>query len=431
MAFSAEQRAAFEAACAQVDAGVLRRLTIEAVNTPSPTGAEEALAEHFRASFACAGVDAELQYYRGGANVRAVRRGDGSGPALMLYAPIDMHIDGDARDMPWLDVGTRPDLRPAADTDGDYVIGLGADNPKGHAVCVALALQAIERAGVPLRGDLIAALGGGGMPVDANDSRPAGHGTGAKHLLASGERPDVAVIAKPGAAVAYEEVGLCWFELTVHGSYNYAGGPPRPNARNAIVDAATLVTGLQAWFPQYTLRNTSGLVAPNGTIGAVAGGWPNKPAFLPEVTKVYIDLRISPRTDPADAARQLEEALNEIRAVQPGLTCTCRLVRAVPGTTTPAGHWIVGSAVRAWEFAHGRPHAWRTGTSGATDANSLRAHGIPTARVGMAPLPLDAPYAGRFSMGVVSVSAMERLTKLLIAIAIDTCMRTRTEVGIG
>ena len=49
----------------------------------------------------------------------------------------------------------------------------------------------------------------------------------------------------------------------------------------------------------------------------------------------------------------------------------------------------------------------------------------------MGPNGPDAPFAGMFSMGVVSVEAMVRLTRTLIAIAIDTCTRTRTEIAQG
>ena len=42
-----------------------------------------------------------------------------------------------------------------------------------------------------------------------------------------------------------------------------------------------------------------------------------------------------------------------------------------------------------------------------------------------------APFAGRFSMGVVSAQAMVKLTLALIAIAIDTCGRPRSDAGLA
>jgi acetylornithine deacetylase/succinyl-diaminopimelate desuccinylase-like protein len=170
-------------------------------------------------------------------------------------------------------------------------------------------------------------------------------------------------------------------------------------------------------------------VAPLGTVSAIAGGWPEKPAFLPDACAIYVDLRLSPRTTPGEATRQLNEALSAIRSAEPGVTFDCEMIAAIPGTSTPPDNWIVRSSVAAWEATYRRPHVPRTGTSGATDANILRGHGIPTARIGTPALGGDAPFAGLFSMGVMSVEAMMRLTVALIAISIDTCTRTHTDVA--
>jgi acetylornithine deacetylase/succinyl-diaminopimelate desuccinylase-like protein len=166
-------------------------------------------------------------------------------------------------------------------------------------------------------------------------------------------------------------------------------------------------------------------------VTAVAGGWPEKPAFLPDTCSLYLDLRLSPRTTPNEAVSELEAALDAIRADNPGLTVTSKLLVAIPGTTTPPGNWIITASIAAWEAIYQRPHAPRTGTSGATDADILRGHGIPTARIGTAALGADAPFAGVFSMGVVSIDALVHLTAALVAIAVDTCTRTRAAVGLA
>ena len=112
--------------------------------------------------------------------------------------------------------------------------------------------------------------------------------------------PDHAVIAKPGYAVAYEEVGLCWFRVRVRGTLGYTGVRQLLPYQNPIVDAARLLQGLEAWFPTYTAVNTSGCVAPQGAIGAVRGGWPERAAFTPATCELWIDLRVSPRTPIAE-----------------------------------------------------------------------------------------------------------------------------------
>jgi hypothetical protein len=106
------------------------------------------------------------------------------------------------------------------------------------------------------------------------------------------------------------------------------------------------------------------------------------------------------------------------------------MVLSIPGTATPADDWIVRSAIAAWEDAEGRPHEPIVGNSGATDANILRARGLPTARIGMAragagaPLPIDFPMG----MNVVDVREMEKFTRTLIHTIVTTCTRTREEL---
>ena len=77
-------------------------------------------------------------------------------------------------------------------------------------------------------GTVIVGLAAGGMPQNATPYNPdAGHGVGCAYMREHGVKPDFAVIAKPGGAVAYEEVGLCWFKIGVYGSFSYAGIPRR------------------------------------------------------------------------------------------------------------------------------------------------------------------------------------------------------------
>ena len=69
--------------------------------------------------------------------------------------------------------------------------------------------------------------------------------------------------------------------------------------------------------------------------------------------------------------------------------------------------------LKTWEQIHGREHEPFTVMSGATDANILRGHDIPTARIGLAKSRLfDIDFA--LGMNSVSVSELRRLTKFLV-----------------
>jgi acetylornithine deacetylase/succinyl-diaminopimelate desuccinylase-like protein len=432
---SAEQQEWLQRARAQLNPRELGELDAALVSIPSPTGEERRLAEFITNHLHAAGVHAGYQAIdadQGNAIGRV--NGSGEGADLLLYAPIDTAFTGDeAEDLPWLGPTIRADLQTNGHLEGDYVIGQGAENPKAYATCVIAAAEAVRRAEIPLKGSLLIGLGAGGMPSNRRPGRArsnAGQGNGCSFMLEQGVRGDFAIIAKPGDAVSWEEVGLCWFKVAVKGTLNYTGIRHIVPYRNPIVEAASVIQGLEEWFPRYSARHTDGLVAPQGSIGAIEGGWTYKPSFVPSVVHLYVDVRISPRTTPMELKREFAAALAEIQHDHPGLELDFEMILSIPGTRTEPDNWIVQSLMRAWEHREGQPHRPIRGTSGATDAAILRGRGIPTARLGLPRTPPPAQYPG-FSMGAASPTAMQRLTECLVYAIVDTCTRERSEVGLA
>ncbi len=434
VALSRAQEKWLEQAWQEIDEEELAHLNLKMAGIPSPTGEEKALALFLVDYLSKSGLAARYQPIddrQGNAIGRLNGRGDG--PELLLYAPIDTAFTGrEEEDCPGLGLAVPPELKSEPHIKDGIVVGPGAENPKGYAGCLVAAARAVKLAGVPLKGSLIVGLGAGGMPTTG---RPGfsrvniGHGSGCAFMLGQGARSDFAIIAKPGYAVAWEEVGLCWFKIQLKGNTGYTGVRHVMQYKNPIIDAAKVILGLEEWFTEYTRRNASGLVAPQGSINAFEAGWPHKPAFNPALAALYVDLRISPRTDPMDAQRQLAEALDGIKQRFPEIALDCEMILAIPGSHTVPENWIIQSCIRAWEQVEGRPHVARAGTSGATDANILRSWGIPTARLGM-PRSKDNSAPGGFTMEYCPVSGMKQLTKCLIYAIVDTCTRSRQEVGL-
>jgi acetylornithine deacetylase/succinyl-diaminopimelate desuccinylase-like protein len=419
-----------------ISADRLRELIVALVDTPSPTGDEGTLAGHIADVLTAVGITAAAQPLDDRqANAWGRLRGDGSGPDLMLYAPIDTLTTGDPDlDRPFTGPVLRPDMRPAARVDGDLVIGLGAGNPKGHAACVLMAAEAIHRAGLPLTGDLLVAFGAGGMPTNALPGSTrcnTGQGAGCSFLLEQGYWADFAVIAKPGWTVSWEEVGLAWFDVEVRGTHTYAGSRHRLPYVNAIARAGEVAVRLEDWFAEYARRHTHGTVAPQGIVASIEGGSPRMAAVTPAACRIRVDLRLSPRTRPMEAKREFAAAIDKIRADLPGLDIGYEMVLAIPGTASDQSIWVCRSAIAAWEALEDRPHEVIRGNSGATDANILRGRGIPTVRIGM-PKVTDAPFDIDFSLGmnIVDLREMERLTRHLVRVAVDTITRSRAEVGL-
>jgi acetylornithine deacetylase/succinyl-diaminopimelate desuccinylase-like protein len=427
-------REAVEATWEHVDPRRLRELVAGMVDIPSPTGEEAPLARWLVDTLERAGLEATYQEIDDRqANAVGRLRGHGGGEDLLLYAPIDTLTVGDpVEDVPWIGPELRADMRPQAEIHGDHVLGLGASNPKGHAAAIIAAAEAIARAGIPLRGDLIVGLGAGGMPTNGRMTRGlrrrnAGQGAGCSFMLEQGVWADHALIAKPGWAVAWEEVGLCWFEVRVRGNFSYVGSRHRMEYRNPIAHAATVIGALERWFPAYTGRHADGLVAPQGIVASIEAGWPRMASVTPALCRFMVDLRTSPRSTPAQVRREFLAALGEIAGAHPELDVQCDMVLAIPGTHTPPDAPVVAAAIQAWEDLSGRPHQPITANSGATDANILRSRGLPTARIGMDRIGPDAPVALDFpaGMNVVDIREAVRLTRHIVHTAITLCTRER------
>ncbi|MEU7858295.1 hypothetical protein [Nonomuraea sp. NPDC049141] len=432
------RRAWAEAAWAKIDDKRLTALIAGMVDIPSPTGEEGPLARWLAERLREAGLAGRYQPIDDDQGNAAGRlRGDGTGPDLLLYAPIDtLTVGTEEEDVPQVGPALRDDMRPSAVVDGDFVIGLGASNPKGHGAAIIAAAEAVATAGIPLRGDVLIGLGAGGMPTNRRNvpqarRHNAGQGNGCSFLLEQGVHADYAVIAKPGWTAAWEEVGLCWFEVVVRGTYSYVGSRHRMPYRNPIVDAGTVIAGLEEWFPGYSARHTDGLVAPQGNIGGIEGGWRRTASLSPASCRFHVDLRISPRTTPMRAKREFGAAIDRIRAAHPDIDLDWEMTLAIPGSHTPESDWIVRAAKAAWEELEGRPHEPILGNSGATDANILRLWGIPTVRTGMDRIGEDAPMALDFpaGMNVVDVRQARKLTRALIHTIVNTCTRTREEIA--
>jgi acetylornithine deacetylase/succinyl-diaminopimelate desuccinylase-like protein len=292
--------------------------------------------------------------------------------------------------------------------------------------------NAVVDAGIKLKGNLNVAFADGGMPVNVPSRDNAGMSNGIGHLLNRGLAPDFCIIMKPWIWVYHEEPGMGWFKITVHGTLGYAGVPRgTPGFRSSIVPAAELITALEAWLQQYTLRNTSGVVRPDGWISALRSGWPDRPAFPSAATEIYFDVRINPRTSPAEVKAQFAEFITGFCAENPELEIDWEMYGSVPGGTTDPDNWIVQSARRGWEQVEGREYSDPDLLGGQTDGAAIRRLGIPTARLGW-PWPAEnSPERvaeGLGGMGATYVPDLMPCARKILYAVIDTLMRDRRDV---
>tara|TARA_R110002110_G_scaffold205066_7_gene417343 strand:- start:499636 stop:500961 length:1326 start_codon:yes stop_codon:yes gene_type:complete len=432
---SEQQSHWYEKACEKLDSKRLQKLIFQLTDIHSPTGASRQASEFMADRMEQIGLAAK--YYpmnELSGNVMGELRGSGDGANLLLYAPIDTHLEGNESDFPWAGPSQFVDMKPHATEVGDWVYGLGSSNPKAMVATLTEVVNALVDAEVPLVGTVNLGFADGGMPVNIPERANAGMSHGVQHLLNRGMAPDFCIIMKPWNWVYHEEPGMGWFKVTVKGTLGYAGVPRgTPGFRSAIVPAAQVILELEEWLPQYTERNTSGVVRPDGWISALRSGWPERPAFPSAATEIYFDVRINPRTTPAEVKSQVGEFMRSLQTKHPELDLEWEMYGSVPGGSTDVNNWIIQSARRGWEEVEGKTYTDPDLLGGQTDGSIIRRLGIPTARVGW-PWPAEGspePIAeGLGGMGATYVPDLLPCARKILFSVIDTCMRSRKELGV-
>ncbi|WP_028206202.1 M20 family metallopeptidase [Paraburkholderia nodosa] len=432
--FSAQQTEWFEKAKANLSSKRLQKLLFELTDIHSPTGSTRDAADYMQRHMEMIGL--QTKTHDNSAISRSVmgeHRGTGGGASLLLYAPIDTHLDRTKEEEILSGPGQEADLQPHARQIDDWVFGLGASNPKGMIATHVEVATAVLETGISLKGNLLVGMADGGMPVDIKE-RHSGMSNGVINLLNRGMYPDFAIIMKPWNWVYHEEPGMAWFKITVKGTMGYAGIPHDvPGFRSSVVPAATVIQELQAWLPEYTKRNTSGVIEPHGWIAGVRGGQIERPAFPSAVTEIFFDVRVNPRTSPADVKAQFANFIEDVKTRHPEITMDWEMYGSVPGGATDPENWIIQSARRGWEHIEGRPHGVPDMLAGQTDGAALRRYGVPTARIGWpwpaqgAPVPVAEGLGG---MGATYVPDLMPCAEKILYAVIDTLTRDRSELGL-
>lgn len=435
IAFSAEQMKWYELACAKIDPKRLQALLYDITNIHSPTGMARAASEHMAKHLSALGMQARYQpmSFTSG-NVLAEMRGSGGGASVLLYAPIDTHLERDEAEKMLTGEAHEADMQTTAQVVDDWVFGLGASNPKGMVATLTEVATALIEAEVPLLGDLMLGMADGGMPVDVSARQHAGMSNGVVHMLSRGAAPDFAIVMKPWNWVYHEEPGMGWFKLRVYGTLGYAGVPRgTPGFRSSVIPAATVIQELEQWIIDYAERNTSGQIKPHGWIAGVRGGNPERPSFPAALTEIFFDVRINPRTSPGEVKAQFAAFVRELQIQRPELELDWEMYGSVPGGTTDPQNWVIQSCRRGWEHIEQRPHGEAELLGGQTDGAALRRFGIPTARIGWpwpaqgAPLPVAEGLGG---MGATYIPDLIPCAKKIMYALIDTLTRPRHELGL-
>jgi acetylornithine deacetylase/succinyl-diaminopimelate desuccinylase-like protein len=438
-AYDAEVARSIERASRAVDEQGLVDLLVQLIDIPSRTGEEGTLARSYQQAMNELGLDATYQEVeQGRGNAVGILRGTGGGASLMFNG----HFDTSAVGVPEEDfplVGpAHPDILPIARIEGDVIHGLGAQNMKGALAAAAMAAAAIRRAGVRVPGDILVTGVAGEIeksPVDGAfrsycGPHFRGGGVGAEYMLLHGVTADVGICGEPtGAYVSWSNPGYCWFRIQTRGRVAYQA--VKESGRSAILEMLKVIPAIENWAPEYSRRHRGDLFDPQVTIGAIESGWPYKPAYLPAICNIYVDVRMTPEQLPQDVRAELDDVLDDLRRRHPGLRVTAEMYMSNRSAASSPDAWIINACKKAFEAIREQPHPARcppAATNYWGDASVMRKHGIPTAMMGpggydTSAAPTDAPFPEYLSRG-----ELVEITNMYIAAALDTCVRSRDVV---
>jgi len=299
----------FEDAARLVTSDAVRSVLMEMVDIASPTGSEVDMARYIVGRLAAAGIDGELQLVdEDRPNAVGHLRGTGTGFNLLLtghmdtsYAGTETHLVGDG-------------FKPKAVEREGWVWGLGAMNMKSGLAAALVALEAIARTGVRLKGD----ISYGGV-VGEIEKAPieefqgieySGYGSGSKYLVTHGVTADFAILAEPtGLKICTANMGCLWVRISVAGTVAHAALSRREGAVNAIALMTELQSDLKAWIADYEAAHLFMGEHPNVTLSAIRGGDPWRLARNPYDCHLYLDIRTVPGQSTEAIKRSLRQCL--------------------------------------------------------------------------------------------------------------------------
>ena len=357
-----------------IDRDRLVQDALAAVSIPSFTGEEEAMAEWMAERLRELHLEVQWQQVEDGrANVVGVRPGVGRGLTLMFNGHMDTSYSGKE---PWL-AGVRG-FQPQGFVKDGRIYGLGISNMKGALVAYLAAVRALGAA--PLMGDVMVAAVCGEIEKtqwgSAQGAQYRGYAAGSRHLVTHGGAADVCILGEPTEQkVVLAHFGSLWLRLSTTGAFVHTAFAP-PVEDNSIVKMRPVLDAVLDWLPRWA-EETGGVA----TVGAIAGGFPWRVSRTPHRTDLFLDLRVPPGLEMAEARRK---ALEFAR----GLGVEAEVFVTAPGAEIEADHPLVAALEASHEEVFGSPPE-RDTTRWFSDASVLTRYGIATVNYGTSTGLLD------------------------------------------
>ena len=362
-----------------------------AIETPSFTGSEQALAELVAQTFADMGLQVQWQQVEDGrANVLGTRPGAGGGPSLMFNGHMDTSYSGKEA---WL--AHVPGFQPKAFVEDGRLYGLGISNMKGALACYVEAVRALDDAGIRLRGDVLVAAVSGEIEKsqwgDAQGAEFRGYAAGTRHLVTHGGVADMCILGEPTESkVVLGHFGSLWLRISTQGDFIHTAFTEGRRDRNSILRMREVLGAVLEWIPTWeadesnAYRGTKAVV----NVSALEGGFGWRVSRTPHRTDLFLDVRVPPTKEMATARGQVLDFVRGLQERFPDYGVEGEVYVTAPGAEIAEDHPLIGALDEAHTEVYGSPPE-RDVTRWFSDASALTRYGVPTVNYGTSTGLLD------------------------------------------
>lgn len=430
MTLTSDQKAVLD----RIDRESATGLLVDLVNIPSAPGEEKEIARYLFDRFEGAGIHGMLQEAdQDRYNAVGIVEGDGTGLSLMFNGHLDTSYTG--REKVGLKGGwgllPSPSSGPRAVVEGDRIYGRGVYNMKGGVAAFVLAGEAIKKAGVKLRGDLILAGVMGEIimaPVDEyTEPKLRGYTRGTHYLVTHGGAiADMAVVAEPtGSSIWLGHLGPQWVKISTYGmSANTIFADQVISPMDRMLQ---IIGALKDWIPEYQEKiskrypymNTKPVVR----MGTISGGTPWRLARPAGVCSIYLDFRT--KQSAAELKRDLVRLLNgvreKVRSEDPDFDFDVEFYLTQPGAEVPPEHPLVKAVEEAHRAVYNADPV-KEYLPIDSDASVLTHFGIPALNYGPGPDRMGR-LGGLGGREFQNIDDVIRVARVFALTALDICGR--------
>ena len=378
-----------------IDRKLVIDLASEMIETPSPTGEEGDMARLLVRAFDEVGCNTTLQnIYDDRHNAIGRIPGSANGPVVLMSGHMDTSASGNE---PFL---AGRGWKNRAVLDGGRIWGNGICNMKHAFVSYIAGIDALRRAGIKLKGDLIVAGTAGEIelaPVDEFQGQSYdSYGVGLRFMLVHGVAADFHFLGEPTAQVpSVGTMGSVWAKITTYGEFSHTAWSDKH--LNAIDEMTLLWEGIGEWIPGYREDNIYMGVWPQVNRGAIRGGRPWRASRTAHSCSAYVDMRFPPTRYPIDVQREFTAAVHEAaRLKNVRLPVDVEYYISRGGTSIAEDHLVIQSIVDAHREVTGKHVPAAFCPPYCADAIDANRFGVPTCIYGSGGSPSGPtkPHSG-------------------------------------